>query len=487
MAAFGLWVSTVRSESTESIYMTTLFFRLIFLSPFLSALSWAGAPLDIGSRRELFVDRFLIGELKGASLKLHTPQLAPPVSPSRPDGHYATVLRDGGLLRFYYRGDKVPGSHWKNGWDKYHEGEVTLAAESEDGIHWTLPNYGVYQHPTFAAGNVVLADQFLVTHNFTPFVDQRPGVPKEERYKGLGGGHYQKQFAKFRDRYGPGGLKAYVSPDGIHWKLVQEKAVIPEEWGTFDSQNVAFWSEAEQMYLCYFRVILPGTGRTIARTTSRDFRTWSDPVVMKANAPGEELYTNGTHPYFRAPHIYVALPTRYVGKRGSATDIAFMSTRGGHSYDRTYMDSLIRPGLGKDGWGDRANYAALGVIQTGPWEMSIMLTGGRRFTLRIDGFASVNAPFVGGELVTKPLTFTGRLLEINYSTSAGGQIRVEILDQKGEPVPGFTLDDCLPIFGDEIERTVKWKTQADLSALEGKTIRLRFSMSDADLYSLKFN
>jgi hypothetical protein len=452
-------------------------------------LAWSGLQaadtLDLGPRRELFVDRFLIAELKGAALKLHSPQLAPPVSPPRPDGHYATVLRIGDTFRFYYRGDKVPGAHWRNGWDTYHLGEVTLAAESKDGIHWTLPNYGIYQHPTFPQGNVVLADDFLVTHNFTPFIDARPGVPPAEKFKALGGGRYQPQHAKFREKYGAGGLKAYASADGIHWRRLQEAAVSPEAWGSFDSQNHAFWSESERRYVCYFR-IFDGGRRSIARTTSQDFLRWSEPVAMKPNAPGEELYTGGTQPYMRAPHIYIALPTRFIAKRGAATDIAFMTTRGGNTYDRTFMESIIRPGLGKDGWANRANYAALGIHQTGPHEMSVLLTGGRRYTLRLDGFASVNAPFAGGEMVTKPLRFSGRELEINFSTSAGGQIRVEVQDEAGQPRPGFALADCVPIYGDEIARVVKWKPGADLGALAGQPVRLRFAMEDADLFSLRF-
>ncbi len=143
--------------------------------------------VDIGSRRELFVDRFIVGALKEASLKLHTPQLMPPVSPPRPDGHYATVLKADDTFQFYYRGDTKPGNHWKQGWEQYHDGEVTLYAESKDAIHWTAPKLGIYDdHPTFPQGNVVLMNEFLVNHNFTPFIDTRPGVPAAEKYKGLG-------------------------------------------------------------------------------------------------------------------------------------------------------------------------------------------------------------------------------------------------------------------------------------------------------------
>src|SRR4051812_10361484 len=131
--------------------------------------SFAGVPgpasaadeaIDIGSRRELFVDRLLIGELKNATLKLHAPQLAPPVSAARPAGHYATVLRAPDKFQFYYRGDKDPQVTWKtHGLEAYHDGEVTLYAESDDGISWTRPRLGLFEHPAFPEGNIVLMNE----------------------------------------------------------------------------------------------------------------------------------------------------------------------------------------------------------------------------------------------------------------------------------------------------------------------------------------
>jgi hypothetical protein len=446
--------------------------------------------VDIGSRRELFVDRHIVGELNGTSLKLHTPQLMPPISQARPHGHYATVLRADDKFQFYYRGDTTPGNHWKKGWEQYHEGEVTLYAESKNGIDWTLPKLGIYDdHPTFPAGNVVLMNEFLVTHNFTPFIDTKPGVPASERYKALGGLAYQphKEHLEVRGRRGPGGLKAYTSPDGIHWKRLRDKPVIPEEWGKyFDSQNYAFWSDSEQAYVCYFRRFIKGY-RGIARTTSKDFINWTPFVEMAANLPNEHLYTPCTQPYYRAPHIYIALPTRFMAKRGSATDILMMSTRGGDRFDREFTQSFIRPGIGAEGWANRANYAAIGIHETSPTQMSLFLTGGRRYSMRIDGFVSVNAPLETSEFVTQPLTFAGSALEINYSTSAAGQVRVELQCTDGKVIPGFSLDNCEPIYGDHIARTVTWSSETDLGSLAGKPIRLRFEMSDADLYSLKFN
>ncbi len=445
--------------------------------------------IDIGSRRELFVDRLIVGDLKDATLKLHTPQLMPAISPARPHGHYATVLKAKDKFQFYYRGDTKPGNHWKKGWEQYHDGEVTLYSESKDAIHWKQPKLGIYpDHPTFPEGNVVLMNEFLVTHNFTPFIDTRPGVPADQKYKALGGLAYQpNQHLEVKKRRGPGGLKAFISPDGIHWKKLQAAPVIPEEWGKyFDSQNYAFWSETEQAYVCYFRRFIKGY-RGIARTTSKDFIHWTPLVEMHVNLPNEHLYTPCTQPYFRAPHIYFALPTRFMAKRGAATDILFMSARGSAPFDREFTQSFIRPGIGSSGWANRANYAAIGIHQTGPTEMSFFLTGGRRYTMRLDGIASVNAPLSGGELSTKLLKFSGNELEINYSTSAAGQILVELQDQQGQPIPGYTLKDCEPIYGDHIARVVKWKKSSDLADLAGKPVKIRFLMEDADLFALKFN
>lgn len=89
-------------------------------------------------------------------------------------------------------------------------------------------------------------------------------------------------------------------------------------------------------------------------------------------------------------------------------------------------------------------------------------------------------------MITKPLTFTGRHLMLNFATSAAGSIRVEMQTPQGEPVRGFALADCAELFGDAIDRPVAWKQGSDLSALAGKPVRVRFALADADLYALQF-
>ncbi len=129
---------------------------------------------------------------------------------------------------------------------------------------------------------------------------------------------------------------------------------------------------------------------------------------------------------------------------------------------------------------------SLYVKDGGSWSQRGKASRFRRYTVRIDGFVSVEAPLSGGEFVTKPLVFQGKELVMNFSTSAAGSVQMEIQDVTGRPVPGFTLSDSTEIFGDQIEGTVTWDGGSDVSELAGKPIRLRFALKDADLYSFRF-
>ena len=441
---------------------------------------------DIGSRRELFLDKFLIERLDNASLKLHEPTKAPrPNSPLI--GAYVTVIKDGDLFhavyRSYdpsYRGDQYDGN----------PGEMTCYAESRDGHEWTLPKLGLVEINGSRENNVILRASPFST-NFSPFLDSRPGVPAEQRFKATAG--LSDSAVKHAQKTKPGeaagingGLYTFASPDCMHWKpLSQGPAITLTEFG-FDSQNVSFWSPIENQFVCYFRSWQNGL-RSISRSTSPDFVAWSKPVALSPNLPGEHLYTSQTHPYFRAPHLYVALPTRFHPGRGDSTDILLMTARGNAPYDRTFREAFIRPGLDPARWGNRSNYAALHVVPTSPTEMSIYHVGsGDRYVLRTDGFASVHAGADVGELVTRPLRFTGKELVINYSTSAGGSVRVEVQDESSKPIPGFTLADSRNLVGDAIEQPVIWKKGSDLSSLVGQAVCLRFVIQEADLFALQF-
>jgi len=405
-------------------------------------------PRDIGSRRELFVDYYLIDGMKNVRLELNRPRNEGAVirfdQPWEfPFAGCPTVIRDGDKYILIYRGMRGTGDGTNV--------ESTCYAESKDGIHWTKPNLGLFEVLGSKDNNCILANDPPFSHNFTPFLDTREGVDHQQRFKAVAG------------TGGSGGMFAFASPDAIHWRKLLDKPVITK--GAFDSQNLAFWSEAEQKYLAYFRTFKHGK-RWVSRTTSDDFLNWDEPVSMTFRhvdglAPDEHIYTNGTHPYFRAPHVYIALPFRFMPGRRALTmrqaraihvhpnyandcsDAILMTSRGGSVYDRTFLESFVRPDLGAENWVSRTNMPALNVVQTGDEEMSLYLECDyaqptvhlKRFSLRLDGFASVRAGYDGGEMITKPLIFQGERLFINFATSAPGSVRVEIQDPDGRPSP----------------------------------------------------
>ena len=440
--------------------------------------------IAIGSRLELFVDDALIEKMDGVHLQLQTPQMQPLSDSPFPTGihspieraPYATVIKDGDVYRAYYH-DIIP--NYKGPWPVKNPGQIACYAESPDGVNWGKPNLGLYEFNGSRANNVILHDpNGNFCHNFTPFLDERPEKDRGKRFKAVAG-------------LWPEGIYAFHSDDGIHWAKMQDSPIIKPTDAGLDSQNVAFWSEVEGRYVCYFRTWNPpgkvGPGqRTISRMVSPDFLHWSDRVETQSNLPGEHLYTNGTHPYFRAPHIYIALARRL--QPNNETDILLMTARdGATTYTRQFKEAFIRPGLDPERWGFKRNSVALNVVPTGPGEMTIYhAISGHRYTLRTDGFVSAHAGFMQGELLTKPLSFSGKELILNYSTSARGSLRIEIQDANGAPIPGFGLEDSQAIFGDEIERRVEWKQKPDLVALQGKPVRLRFVMKESDLYSFRF-
>ena len=487
-------------------YVLTFLVSLCFC---LSVFAQEHKPLDLGAKRELFVDNYLIEKLDNLSLQLHEPVLRDvcfkfDLPWEGIHSGYTTMIDDNGKYRAYYRGmpAAVPDGD---------PSEALCVAFSDDGIHWTKPKLGLVEKNGSKENNILMTDIPYLMHNFAPMIDTRPGVPTEERYKALAG------------VMAGGGLFAFSSSDGLNWTKISEQPVLGklgQYAHHYDSQNVPLWSPSENCYIAYFRVVMPPFKRYIGRAVSHDFLHWENVQTMEVihdgePAPFEQYYTNQTSVYFRAPHIYIATPARFMEGRQVLTeeqakeakvnmeyfkaakdcsDAVFLTSRGGNRYDRTFMEPLVRPGIGLQNWVSRTNYPARNIIQTGKTEMSLYVNANnatpdaelRRYTLRLDGFASLHAPYKGGTFVSKPLTFSGRKLSLNFSTSAAGGLKVQLEQLDGTPYPGFALDDCKEIIGDETARDVWWTNGSDVSSLSEKPVRLRMVMHDADLYSLKF-
>jgi len=443
----------------------------------------AAEPIEIGSRLELFVDRYLIDRLQGdAALKLHkpTPREVVLVTGEPWEGNtsaYYTIFQDGDLYRMYYR-----GSHCDLRTRKSAHPEVTCYAQSTDGIRWTKPKLGLFDFDGSQQNNIVWDG--IGTHCFTPFRDDNPDCPPQARYKAV---------ARGRPRGKPG-LYAFTSPDGIHWTMMGEEPVITE--GAFDSQNLAFWDPHARLYREYHRTFRQGV-RAIMTGTSKDFLRWTRPVLLQyPGAPREHLYTNAIRPYERAPHILIGFPTRYLPDEGSRVEPTFMAGRDGRTFTR-WTEALIGEDAPQDRGGNRSNYMTWGLVRLpgderhySVYATEAYYTGPdsrvRRFRFRIDGFVSVRASGGGGELLTKPVVFDGKELRINFSTAREGMLRIELQDADGDPIEGFRLDDCPAIRGDAIEHTVAWKQGTDVSRLAGTPVRLRVRIESGDLYSFSF-
>lgn len=495
--------------------------------------------VNIGSRRELFVDRALIERLEGARHVLHRPRPREVVltcdEPWEEGGPgYETVFKDGDTYRMFYRAN--PGG---NGTDQ-DKTQVTCYAESTDGIHWEKPELGLFECLGSKRNNIVW--QGSISHNFSPFRDGIPDCPEDERYKAVGGNAPQ---------WGGEGLVALASPDGIHWRRLSEDP-LPLE-GNFDSQNVVFWDVECGLYRAYWRVgrgedpkVPPG--RDIRTAVSEDFVHWSEARILdydpnRSGSPESDrgddpsgdhhqLYTNNVQPYHRAPHILLGFPARYSDRGWTAStdclpdreerramanegigggrptrlgtalwDTLMMVSRDGEEF-YVWPEAFVRPGIQRPGsWFYGQAGCAWGMVETpsvfegAPPELSFYVKDNarvegphrlRRHALRLDGFASLHAPLTGGRVLTKTLTFDGERLEVNFSTSAGGRMRVEIQDADGRPIPDFALEECRLQYGDQLDRVVSWEGGCDVSKLAGRPVRLLFELKDADLFALRF-
>ncbi len=474
----------------------------------------SNGPIEIGSRLELMVDEHLVESMQGVKLRVHNPvprEIAMVLDRSweGSGSGYVTTFHDEGVHKMYYKGSDLV---FTNG-ALARPVDSVCYAQSEDGITWDRSELGIIEHDGSAANNIVWRGQGA--HGFCPFVDANPACPPEERFKAVGQGQFEEKA----------GLWALVSADGLHWSLMGERPIL---FGTpFDSQNLVFWDAVRGEYRAYVRFFRDQQVRDILTTTSPDFRTWAEYEQLRyPGSPDEQLYINQIQPYARAPHIFVGFPARYIERGWSPSmealpdaehrrmrsdihdrfgmaisDTLLMTSRDGLNFHR-WEEAFMPPGIERPGtWAYGHNFISLGLAETAsalpgaPAELSIYAmervwvgpASIRRHSLRMDGFASAHAPMAGGEFVTKPLTFEGDRLVLNFATSAAGTIRVELLDAAGLALEGFALGDCDDIFGDSIERTVTWNRSADVSALAGTPLRMRFTIADADLYSFRFS
>ncbi len=464
-------------------------------------------PINIGARRELFVDSALIESMQNVHLQLGHPERREVVFVA--DAPWedrtfagASVVEENGRVRLFYRA-AIRDMDVKNPNPK--DSTVMAVAESTDGgLSFTRPKLGLCEFDGSNETNILTTGGWPGVPPV--FRDTNPACHENERYKGLNSFWQKDRGADGQD------LFVMSSADGLSWRLMQDEPV--KMSGAFDTINTAFWDDRTGCYRSFTRYFDPaykpvenGLGiRGIQMSTSEDFLHWTAPVPLEYEDGDKtvQLYTNAVVPCPRAEHIYLGFPNRFMEERNSCSDnpwpgvndALFMASRDGLHWTR-YREACVRPGLDPRNWTQRNNYPVWHIIRTSPDEWSILIsehymqkdgTPGRlrRLAIRPWGFVSVHAGFDGGEMTTKPLVFEGCSLRLNVATSAAGSARVEVQNEDGRALDGFNMNDVKPMFGDGLDALVRWGEAGDLSGMAGKPVRLRFSLKDADLFSFRF-
>lgn len=500
--------------------------------------SYADTPdvIEIGTQRQVLWDDYVVDtDHTDATLVSH--------SPVRKELMFQTDLPwEGDNCDFYviFDDEDEAGTLYHRmyylGWDSSAPDDIRVCyAYSYDGIEWTKPDLGLHtftdeEGTTYTKTNIVLYNEEAMFDNFFVMKDTRPNVPDSQRYKAICQGSYDEQG------YSSYGLWAWASPDGFHWTKTHRQLAQKDEWfGSFDSVNSLLWDENSQQFFTYFRVrekqLADGIEwpdfRKIYGATSKEFAPVDPDTIFTLNygenAPLFEMYTNNISKYYRAPQLFIGFPTRFsrnnqwnknyeylsdpksrrekfdAGQETrtlSMTDAMFMTSRDGYNWNRQ-NEAFLTPGPEyQANWIYGNCYPAYGLVETDSGyvgadrELSMYLFEGKfyhepsslyRYALRLDGFKSYKSSYSPQKLTTKPFTFSGSELLLNFKTSAAGSIRVSILDIDGNPLSGY---ESGKLIGDSTDRKISFEN--DLSKLNGTPIVLQFTMSDAEIYSFAF-
>lgn len=506
--------------------------------------------INIGNSREVLWDDYLIdNSATTAKNVLHQPikreqvYVFDQLGEKRHVSYPHCIKIDDEYIMYYVTSIRNQKREVQSGNDLNKLGGVTryiCILKGTDPFHLERPNLGICEVNGSCDNNVILKQ--TRTGNFEEefdnifvFVDENPDCPPEEKVKGVVQTlNHDKEFPGLRE------LWCYTSPDGIHFKRGWKIAGGDEpNAGIFDSLNIAWYDQQEGIYKAFVRGIhknfeegtLKDWGiRDVRYMESKDFKTWSEPKLLNYGEEADDyaLYTNQIQRYYRAPHMYVGFPTRYIDRKvwgknldqiggdinanrrreiakrdeprsGIAlTDCIFMSSRDGLNWNR-WDEMFLGPGIERDdNWFYGDCYPMYNLFET-PSEyaetqndISMLMHEGQRsgegtrmyrYSIRLDGFASYHADYRGATLTTKPFIFSGQELSINFETSALGFVYVDVLDESGKAIEGYRSCE---LFGNTTDRAVYFGETSDVSKLSGLPVKLRFTMRDADIYSFIF-
>ena len=470
----------------------------------------APSPVHIGSAKQLFLDDVLIEHSAGFARVMNPPVKAgPALVPDKPweshrIGAYGTVFEDNGVFRMWY--DTIP-----LGTDGSHDAVFLNHATSTDGIHWEKTPLGLMDYQGSSDNNII-----PIMACGTVFLD--PTAPPDMKYK-------------YVTVHWKSGMFTYWSADGLNWTMRPEVSLPLDP----DTQNQAFYDARIGKYVAYLRGWNPL--RVVVRCEMDDilqpwpyqplaspYHIWGPqqlatpslelPTVLACDEhdpPDTDFYNPAVTQYPWAPDAYFSFPSAYrhypeppVGRLANdgPVDIQMAHSRDGLAWTR--LDRRPYVPLGFEGSPDAGNlYMMVGMIRSGDeiyqYYSGYTYTHGAgdlnhdeysgqiiRTVQRLDGFVSLDADYEGASLTTKPLSFTGRRLELNINLGAMGTAKVALLDETGAALPGFSADDCDLIEGNSVAKMVTWRGSEDVSALAGRAVKVKLEMRAGKVYGVRF-
>ena len=282
------------------------------------------------------------------------------------------------------------------------------------------------------------------------------------------------------------------------------------------------WDPARQKFVLYGKMWIDspnGSGawkHAMGRSESADFVNWTKGVLLLSpddqDPPDVDFHTT---PVFYHKGVYFLLNQILDRKNKGIIDIELATSRDGIRFERNFRKERFLPSnKGNDSFDGRAIFSnSTPVILSdeiriyygaynetpigGGYEVSKPKSGCGLATIPLDRFggirpvaksdqATLRKPLEHiGQVTLKPLNLAG-VSEITVNADASkGAVRVELLNDKGYRVRGYSKDVAVPLKADNIRQSVAWKDKS-LSDLPPGNYCLRIHLDNATLYAVDF-